>query len=107
MTTGSVMSGSAEVGAMVWPFCPPFVKSAGPVIAKLIVSVPEPAAHSPTAAPETASVFAEMIASRSVQAPSLAAISPLLLTDSVAAEARQRITPTQLWSSPPAPAGAS
>ncbi len=80
IVTGSVISGSCEVGDIVYPSSPPFVKSAVPVSANSIVSVPEPAAHSPVAAPETVSVFAAVIASLSVQAPSLAVVSAVEFT---------------------------
>src|SRR5437899_10179989 len=45
-----------------------------------MTSWPEPAAHSPVAAPEVVSVLAAVIASRRVQAPSLAATSASELT---------------------------
>jgi hypothetical protein len=44
------------------------------------VSAPEPAAHSPAAAPEAVSVFAATMASRSVQSPSLAVVSAIEFT---------------------------
>ncbi len=46
----------------------------------LMASVVPPAAHSPPIAPEAVLVLAATIALRSVQAPSLAAVSPVLLT---------------------------
>ena len=66
-----------------------------PGIAKWITSVPEPAAHSPAAAPEAVSVLAVMIASCSVHLPSLAEVSSVLLTVIVAplaAGARAAVT---------------
>src|SRR4029077_9166020 len=50
-----------------------------------LVPVADPAGHSPAAAPEAVCVFAAMIASRRVQAPSLAATSVRELTDIEAA----------------------
>src|SRR5438874_6618541 len=52
-----------------------------------MVSAPDPAAHSPAAAPEAVSVLAAVIASRRVQAPSLAATSASELTAIEAARA--------------------
>jgi hypothetical protein len=62
-----------------------------------IVSSPAaPAAHSPAAPPDAVFVFEAVIASRSVQAPSFAAVSETLLTVIVAAEAKaERRTPTR------------
>ena len=62
------------------------MKSAVPVILKLIVSVPEPAIHSPAVAPLAVSVLEAMMASLKVQTPSSAATSPLELTVKLAAE---------------------
>jgi len=59
-----------------------------PGILKAIVSTvggASPAAHSPLMPPEAAFEFTELIASRSVQKPSLATVSAVLLTVIVAA----------------------
>ena len=69
------MSGRAELKVTV------------PATLKVMVSAPDPAAHSPAAAPEAASVLAAVIASRRVQAPSLAATSASELTVIEAASA--------------------
>src|SRR5438105_9346655 len=63
-----LMSGKADVNVIV------------PATLKPMTSDPEPAAHSPAAAPEAVSVLAAVIASRSVQAPSFAATSAKELT---------------------------
>src|SRR3712207_501012 len=59
-----------------------------PVTEKLIVSSPAPAAHSPADAPESVSLLADAIASRSVQRPSSEAASEAELTVMVAATTR-------------------
>lgn len=74
------MLGRFEVGEIVYPFCPPFTKSAVPVILKLMVSAPLPAAHSPAATPEAVSSLAAMMFLLSVQAPLLVVVSALELT---------------------------
>ena len=46
----------------------------------VMVSVPDPAPHSPTLAPDAVSVFAAVMASRRLQAPSSASVSASELT---------------------------
>src|SRR5688572_8882563 len=71
--SGSVISGSCEVGAST---CGP-----APGILKATRSVPvRPATHSPDAAPEAAWLFADVIASRNEQVPSFATVSAVVLT---------------------------
>jgi hypothetical protein len=53
------------------------VKSAVPVILKLIVSVPEPAIHSPAVAPLAVSLLEALMASLRVHRPSLASLCRL------------------------------
>src|SRR5579862_3706116 len=82
MATGWVMVGSGLRGLMVW--------TPAPAMANAIVSTvgaASPAAHSPAETPDTVSVLAAMIASRSVQAPSSAIVSAVLLTVIVLASA--------------------
>jgi hypothetical protein len=89
MVTALMMFGSANAGAIVQtpvPTTQPGSVAAG--IANTIVSRPAvPAPHSPARAPDAVSVFAAVIASRSVHLPSLAAVSAALLTVIVAARA--------------------
>lgn len=56
------------------------MKSAVPVMLNSMVSAPKPALHSPIVAPETVSMFAAMMASRSVHSPSSAVVSAVELT---------------------------
>ena len=65
-----------------------------PVTPMSTTSLPvlEPAAHSPAAAPEAVSVFAEVMASLSVHCPSLAVVSARLFTVKVAAWAGRAST---------------
>src|ERR1700693_190746 len=82
MNTASVIGGNVLVGVMV---CTP-----APVMLNAIVSTVGkacPATHSPAKPPEAVFVLAAVIASRSVQTPSLASVSAVLLTVMVAARA--------------------
>jgi hypothetical protein len=79
--------GSSEPGVKVW--------GVAPEIEKLMVSVPEPAAHSPPAAPEAVSELAAVIASLRLHTPSLAAVSVVPLTVMVAALAAFGISSTR------------
>src|SRR3712207_2695752 len=56
------------------------VRRRGPGSAGVLLRSAPPAAHSPDAAPEAVLVFADVIASRSVHRPSLAAVSERELT---------------------------
>src|SRR5207237_2168450 len=80
------MLGSALAGAIVWTPDPEMLNA-------IVSTVGEawPAAHSPAAAPEAVFVLAAMIASRSVQAPSLAAVSAVLFTVIVLARAEAAV----------------
>src|SRR5215813_2234029 len=82
MVTGWVIMGRAESGLMVW--------TPAPGMANAIVSTvgaTSPAAHSPAEMPDAVFMLAAMIASRSVQAPSSAIVSAVLLTVIVLASA--------------------
>src|SRR2546430_11370850 len=80
------MEGRVLVGAIVWTPAPEMLNA-------IVSTVGEawPAAHSPAAAPEAVFVLAAMIASRSVQAPSLAAVSAVLVTGIVPARAQAAV----------------
>src|SRR6266478_1337891 len=82
MNTVSTIRGREEAGVIVWTPAPGMLKA-------IVSTVGEawPAAHSPAAAPEAVLVLAAVIASRSVQTPSLAAVSAVLLTVIVLARA--------------------
>jgi hypothetical protein len=56
------------------------VKSAVPVILKLMVSLPLPAIHSPAVAPLAVSLLEAVMASLRVQRPSLASVSAIEFT---------------------------
>jgi hypothetical protein len=56
------------------------VKSAVPVMLKLMVSLPEPAIHSPAVAPLAMSLLEALMASLKVQTPSLASVSAVEFT---------------------------
>src|SRR5512138_1917304 len=73
--TGSVIAGRAVPGVIVQGTEQP------PVMLNSIASRPTaPATHSPTAPPDAVLVTTEVIASRSVQTPSFAAVSAVLVT---------------------------
>jgi hypothetical protein len=77
MIAGSVTTGSAEAGVIVHTVGQP------PVMANAIVSTVGdgmPAGHSPATPPDGVLVLFAVIASRSVQTPSLAAVSAVLVT---------------------------
>jgi hypothetical protein len=69
---------------------------------KPITSLAPPAAHSPAMAPDAVLVLAEPIASRSVQMPSLAAVSTMLLTVIGAAAAETGRSSSASAARPPA-----
>ena len=56
------------------------MKSAVPVILKLMVSLPLPAIHSPAVAPLAMSLLEALMASLKVQTPSLASVSAVEFT---------------------------
>lgn len=56
------------------------MKSAVPVILKLMVSLPLPAIHSPAVAPLAVSLLEAVMASLRVQRPSLASVSAIEFT---------------------------
>ena len=56
------------------------MKSAVPVMLKLMVSVPEPAIHSPAVAPLAVSLLEALMASLRVHRPSLASVSAVEFT---------------------------
>src|SRR6266540_2467098 len=82
MSTASVIGGSVLAALIV---CTPEPEMLNAIVST--VGKAWPAAHSPAAAPEAVFVLAAMIASRSVQAPSLAVVSAVLLTVIVLADA--------------------
>src|SRR5437773_2780717 len=91
MVSGSptgVFAISRDVGWIVWTPAPGMLKTIAST-----VGPGEPAEHSPASAPDAVLVCAAVIASRSVQTPSLAAVSALLLTVIVAADATEAAKP--------------